>query len=52
MYHLRDIGYIKVESIEAIPKSGPNLSEYVIATPAGKDFVVLRDTVGRSTSPN
>lgn len=42
LYHLRDIGYVRVQSIGAIPKKGKNLSEYVNVTDPGKDFVRLR----------
>ncbi len=43
LYHLRDIGYIDIESIQAIPKEGEDLSEYVKITDAGKVFVQLRE---------
>ncbi len=45
LYHLRDIGYIKVSSIKAIPESGENLSHYVEVTGTGKMFVELRESV-------
>ena len=43
LYHLRDIGYIDIESIQAIPKEGEYLSQYVKITEAGKEFVQLRE---------
>lgn len=45
LYHLRDIGYIDVFSIKAIPKTGSNLSEHVKITQSGKEFVSLREMV-------
>jgi hypothetical protein len=48
LYHLRDVGYITVESIKAIPKSGENLSDYVQVTETGKLFVELRGSVNLS----
>jgi hypothetical protein len=45
LYHLRDIGYIKVTSIKAIPKSGENLSDHIEVTETGKMFVELRESV-------
>lgn len=45
LYHLRDIGYITVESIKSIPNTGTNLSYLVQVTPAGKQFVELREAV-------
>jgi hypothetical protein len=42
LYHLRDIGYIDVYSIQQIPKHGPELSQYLKVTEAGKKFVQLR----------
>ena len=43
--HLRDIGYIEVvgESISSIPPRGDELSHHVRASPAGKQFVELRN---------
>ena len=50
LYHLRDICYISVPSINAIPKTGPNLSDYVQITDAGREFVELRERhAGAST---
>jgi len=51
LYHLRDIGYIEVESIKAIPKSGVNLSDHVVVKPAGREFVALRESTVRSMPP-
>jgi hypothetical protein len=41
--HLRDLGYVTVESVSSIPASGNELLDYVAITPTGKDFVELRD---------
>jgi hypothetical protein len=41
--HLRDIGYVDVQAIGAIPKTGPELAEFVTVTPAGERFVALRE---------
>lgn len=43
LYHLRDIGYIEIESITGIPKDGENLSDFVEVTPTGRLFVELRE---------
>lgn len=43
LYHLRDIGYIHVESIRNIPDRGDNLSLQVKITPIGEKFVNLRE---------
>ena len=43
LYHLRDIGYVNIDSIQAIPKNGEDLSHYVRITDAGKIFVQLRE---------
>lgn len=43
LYHLRDIGYISIESIKSIPEEGNDLSAHVKITDAGKMFVLLRD---------
>jgi hypothetical protein len=43
LYHLRDIGYIHVDSIRAIPGSGDNLSKYIGITEVGSKFVELRE---------
>lgn len=40
-YHLRDIGYIEVESISSLPSEGSNLSAYVPVTDTGHRFVSL-----------
>ncbi|MBN2196248.1 MAG: hypothetical protein JW751_25770 [Polyangiaceae bacterium] len=42
LYHLRDVGYIDVQAIRAIPVSGSELSEHVAATRVGREFVDLR----------
>ncbi|MBN1185204.1 MAG: hypothetical protein JXB49_23165 [Bacteroidales bacterium] len=42
LYHLRDIGYIDIKSIQSIPKEGENLSQYVKITEAGRTFVQFR----------
>ena len=42
LYYLRDIGYVKIKSIKAIPKEGPDITEYVTIKEAGKEFVRLR----------
>ena len=42
LYHLRDIGYIEVESIRQIPKEGSALSQFVVVTDIGRKFVELR----------
>ena len=45
LYHLRDIGYVSVASVKAIPKDGPDLSQYVKVTDPGRKFVELRTRV-------
>lgn len=45
LYHLRDIGYIEVESISALPYEGNNLSDHVKISLTGKQFVELRESV-------
>lgn len=42
LYHLRDIGYVKIESIRAIPREGPDITKYVTIKEAGREFVRLR----------
>lgn len=42
LYHLRDAGYIQVGSIRQIPQNGPQLSQFVVVTQAGRQFVELR----------
>jgi hypothetical protein len=44
LYHLRDIGYIHVESIRDVLLRGENLSRHVSVTPAGLQFVELRES--------
>lgn len=43
LYYLRDIGYIRVDSISKLPKKGDNLSDYVRITNIGRKFVELRE---------
>lgn len=43
LYHLRSIGYIDVLSISKIPPHGHDLSVYIKATQAGKQFTELRE---------
>lgn len=43
LYHLRDIGYVSVNSIRNIPRRGQNLSDHVTITESGKLFVELRE---------
>lgn len=45
LYHLRTIGYIDVKSIRDIPQYGDDLSAYIKVTPAGMEFVELRETL-------
>jgi hypothetical protein len=46
--HLRDVGYIEVNSIHSIPHRGDDLSKYVRISPAGLQFIQLRDEVTKS----
>ncbi len=48
LYHLRDIGYISVESITSIPKEGSDLSNYVSVTETGQKFINLREQTEKS----
>lgn len=41
--YLRDVGYIRVPSVGAIPKRDDDLSKHVRITAAGRDFVQLRE---------
>jgi hypothetical protein len=41
--HLRDIGYVAVESVSSVPEQGANLSDHVSITPLGREFVRLRE---------
>ena len=44
--HLRDVGYIEVEgTLGNLPRDGENLSKHVRATPVGKEFVALRESL-------
>jgi hypothetical protein len=45
LYHLRDIGYIEIRSITAIPEEGDDLSQYVAITSTGAQFVELREKI-------
>jgi hypothetical protein len=45
LYHLRDIGYIEVESVRSIPPEGTDLSAYVSITEPGRNFVRLREGI-------
>ena len=45
LYHLRNMGYIEVESIKSIPSPGSNLSDHVKITETGQRFVEIRDSV-------
>ena len=45
LYHLRDMGYIQVGSIRAIPHEGDNLSDHVRITGIGQRFLELRDFI-------
>lgn len=45
LYHLRDIGYVKIKSISEIPEMGDQLSEHVSITDAGLTFVKLRKSI-------
>ena len=51
LYHLRDIGYIDVESITNIPHEGDNLSAHVSITPTGSLFVELREKIETEKNP-
>lgn len=50
LYHLRDVGYIKVESISAVPRVGTNLSDYVKITTSGEEFVKLREILNQKSA--
>ena len=49
--YLRDVGYIEVSSIHSIPHRGDDLSEYVRISPAGLQFIQLREEVPESLMP-
>lgn len=51
LYQLRDMGYIHVESIRALPRRGEDLSRYVSITPVGREFVRIRETLHRTNPP-
>lgn len=40
--HLRDLEYVEVATVRAIPARGPDLSEYVSPIERGREFVDLR----------
>jgi hypothetical protein len=45
LQHLRDIGYVTVKGhIGDLPDEGDNLSDFVTATPVGKQFIEFRET--------
>lgn len=44
LYYLRDIGYVQVDSISKLPKTGSNLSDYVRITNIGRKYVELRES--------
>jgi hypothetical protein len=46
--YLRDVGYIEVSSIHSIPHRGDDLSKYVRISPAGLQFMQLREEVTKS----
>jgi hypothetical protein len=48
LYHLRDMGYVDVESINAIPDKGNNLSDHVVITGNGHMYVKLRDSINQT----
>ena len=43
--HLRNLGYVNGVAVEALPAAGNELSEFLHATAAGRDFATLRDSV-------
>ena len=45
LYHMRDMGYIQVESIKGIPSQGSDLSDHVKITETGQRFVEIRNSV-------
>ena len=51
LYHLRDIGYIEVPSVRAIPDRGVDLSVHANITPAGRQFVELREALLSTSKP-
>ena len=44
--HLRDIGYIDIESISQLPSEGAELSDFVDVTEIGRTFIELREGSG------
>jgi hypothetical protein len=51
LYHLRDIGYIEVPSVGAIPDGGEDLSVHAKITPVGRQFVDLREALLSTSKP-
>jgi MFS superfamily sulfate permease-like transporter len=45
LYHLRDVGYVDIVAIQAIPPEGEELSKHVKVTKTGEDFVKLRELI-------
>jgi hypothetical protein len=45
LYHLRDIGYIRVTAIRAVPSRGNDLSSHIAVTDIGRRFIELRESV-------
>ena len=45
--HLRQLGYVDIPSIGAIPRQGGELAEAVQITPSGERFVELREQLER-----
>lgn len=50
LYHLRDIGYIELERMRDIPYEGNNLSEFVMITDSGKQYLDLRESIEAETN--
>jgi hypothetical protein len=40
--HLRDLGYIRIDSVTKMPEKGDDLSRHAEITPRGSEFVSLR----------
>jgi hypothetical protein len=49
--YLRDVGYVQVPSVSAVPKRGDDLSQHVSITEAGRDFVQLREQLVTPGTP-
>ncbi len=41
--HLRDLGFVEVTGIRQLPAVGDDLNDYVKITPAGREFIRLRE---------